>query len=224
MKWPQLILIVISFCWYHSTVLAQQKDFQARMDVELKGDITQDLSWSVYTSQRWKNNLHTADKSILTPSLSYEALDFLSLGLGYRMSWMYDTYDNTRFYQRFQANVALKHKIDRLKLKYRSRLQTGFYKHEASAHTLSENLVHRAKVQMSYRPFGTRIEPYAAAEFFNQLKAYDNPSFEKLRYVLGVEYQFKYFTLNAFYQRDKEYNTTHPMTEHIAGLELGYAF
>ncbi len=195
---------------------------QARVGLEITTELMDKLEVELFGGQRWNHNLNTSDKTILQPSLTYEVFDFLSVGAGYRMAWAFDYDKTTRFHQRFHTNVALKHKIDRFKLRYRSRVQYGFYDYNASDNFSSNALVHRAKFEVSYTPFGTRISPYAASEFFNQLN--DENSYIKTRYLFGAAYSFTRLSLDVFYQIDKELNTANPMTEFIIGLTLGYEF
>lgn len=217
-----LAVLIIGFVCQDA--IAQQQDFQARLGLETSGDINKKWAWEVYAGQRWKQNLSLADKSIVQPSISYQALDFLSLGVGYRMSWVYDSDENTRFHQRFHTNLAFKYKIDRLKLRYRSRLQYGFYDYNTNDGFRSNALVHRGKFEASYQPFGTRIKPYAALEYFHQFYETESRSFVKTRYILGLEYQFTDCYIDAFYQIDKEVNIANPMTEFILGFKVGYEF
>lgn len=203
---------------------AQQQDFQTRLGVELSGDLSKKLDWSVAVQQRWRSNSSMNDRSFLQGSVGYSPLSFLTLGLGYRGSFVQYAGDFA-YKQRMHTDVGLDYRFDRVKLLYRARMQYGFGDFDIFSSLKGETMTWRHRLGAKYSPFGWPLHPNASVEFFQKLNAPDEANLKGLRYTLGFEYYLNHdLSLEVDYLLNKELNVSRPLTEHIWSAGLAYKF
>lgn len=207
------------------SIWAQQEDFQSRLGVGVSGDIDHSLGWDFKIEQRWKSNAIRYDRTLLQGALSYDPFSFLSIGAGYRASFMRKYDERTVYKQRLQTDVELKHKVERLKLIYRSRLQYGFNDFQSFESTASSTFVWRHRIGLKYYPFGLPIRPSISAEIFQNFSNDEGPKVDGVRYIVGVDYLLSQdFSIGLSYLINKEINVSDPLTEYILSVGLDYKF
>ncbi len=157
-------------------------------------------------------------------SIDYKLSKRFKISAGYRYIAEKDEesgiYENL---QRFNADFTYKHKLDRLALSYRLRLQTkneiGLSKAEGDE---AVNYI-RFRVKAAYNIPDWKLDPYLSSELFRKNKEDIDPIYNNLRFTLGTNYKLKGFgTLGGFYRIERELGTTYPKTTYIVGLKLRY--
>ncbi len=204
---------------------AQQEDFQSRLGVGVSGDIDHALGWNFKVEQRWKSNAIRYDRTLLQGALSYEPFSFLSIGAGYRASFIRKYEEGVLYKHRLQTDVELKRKVERLKFTYRSRLQYGFDDFQSFESLASSTLVWRHRIGLKYSPFGLPIRPSVSAEIFQNFSNDEGPKVDGVRYIAGVDYLLSQdFSIGLSYLINKEINVADPLTDYILSVELDYKF
>lgn len=214
-----VLLLFVPSLW------AQQEDFQSRLGVELSGDIVNSIGWNFEAQQRWKSNSTTYDRTLLQGALAYQPFSFLSVGAGCRASFIRKNDERTAYKQRIQADVELKHKIDRFKIIYRSRLQYGFDDFQSFESAASSSLVWRQRIGVKYSPFGLPISSSISAEIFQDFSEVEGAKLNGVRYIVGANYLLsKDLSIGLSYLINKEIHVADPLTEYILSLGIEYKF
>lgn len=220
------IKTLILFLILHLSIgaIAQEQDFQTRIGIDASGDLSGDFAWSGKVQQRWRYNSSLADRSLLQGGLNYSPLSFLKVGVGYRGTFIYDPLETTVYKQRVHADLLLDHRIDRVKIVYRSRYQYGLDDTQTfSQQTQASTWRHR--IALKYYPFGWALRPQVSVELFHKLNTTDERALQGVRYALGVDYLLTQdLALSLEYLLNKELNVANPLSEHILSLGISYAF
>jgi len=214
------LLLIVS-----PSLKAQEQDFQTRFGIDAEGDIIDDLAWGVKVQQRWRYNSSVNDRTLLQGEIEYSPLSFLSVGVGYRASFVDKQEDGLVYKQRFQGDLALDHRIDRFKFTYRSRLQYGFDDFQTLYFVEGESFTWRHRLAVKYYPFGLALRPQASVEIFQKVNAPDERGLDGIRYILGAEYLLSHqMSVGLDYIFNKEMNVSNPLTEHTLSASLSYEF
>lgn len=216
-----LSLFLISVCHIH----AQREDFQTRLGLEVSGQINKDFDWDASVQQRWDFNSSRYDRTILQGGVAYGVLPYLDLGLGYRASFVADLDKNLSVKQRIGVDASLKHKFDRIKASYRTRLQYGFDDFQSINFNSTKAITWRNKAEIKYYPFGFPMRPFVASELFNQLNRLEGPSLVGVRYQAGTDILItNQLIVDLFFIVNQELNQAKPKRENILGASLAYSF
>lgn len=216
-----LSLFLISFC----NIKAQREDFQTRIGLGVSGQINKSIGWDAGLQQRWDFNSSRYDRTIVQGGVAYDVLPFLKVGVVYRASFVSNLDQNMSVKQRAGADVSLKHRFDRLKLSYRSRLQYGFDDFQSINISGNNAITWRNKAEIKYYPFGLPLRPFIASELFNKFNTMDEASLNGVRYQFGSEVLLSsHLILDVFFIINQELNQAKPKRENVLGASLAYAF
>lgn len=217
-----LLLVLVNMCF---SLNAQQQDFQTRLGLAVSSEFASDWGWSVEAQQRWFQNSTTFDRTILSPGISYAPLDFMKVGVGYRLTWLNFSDINQEVKQRINADINLRHKLGRVRFNYRSRFQYGFDDFQTIIVSAPVAFKWRNKIGLKYYPFGIPFRPTASVEIFYNIDAMGQSLVDGVRYQLGTEVLLSdKLTISLDYLLDKEINVKSPLTENVLSCSLSYEF
>lgn len=206
-------------------VNAQQQDFQSRLGLGVSSTFADNWGWSLDAQQRWFQNSTTFDRTIINPGVSYSPQKYLKVALAYRLTWLNSSILNQEVKQRVNIDITLQHKIDRLRLSYRSRFQYGFDDFQTVIVSAPLAFKWRHKVAVKYHPFGLPIIPSASAEIFHNIDATEQSLIDGIRYQLGTEFLInRKLSVGVDCLFDKEINVVRPITEYILSCSINYSF
>lgn len=204
-------------------IAAQEQDFRLRTGVDLSGAISSDFTWDAGVEQRFENNASALDRTIIQGQLNYQLTDFLAADVGYRTAYVYNKSENNEIKQRLHASLVLKHKIDRVKLQYKSRLQYGFQ--DFTTYFGDNALLTRQRLAITYIPFGIALRPHASTELFIPLNEPAHQGLSGIRYQIGAKYAFTHHMgCDVSFMIDKELNEANPVTDNILSCSVYYTF
>lgn len=196
------------------------RDFEVWTAASLKYKINKKWSAGLEQQFRFKDDASTIDQYFTEAELKRKLGKHFSAALGGRYIRKNDTEGKIQGYEnRFRWNVdlAYKHDIDRLSLKYRVRYQS---RNEISVEDENKTTF-RLKVASEYNIKKWAFDPKFSAELFNGLS--DNEGFNRLRMTLGTEYKTKNLgEIGAFYRIERELTGIYPKTTNIAGFTYQY--
>ncbi|WP_372755558.1 DUF2490 domain-containing protein [Labilibaculum sp.] len=155
-----------------------ENDFESRTAFELNSKVAKNLKVSISPEFRFDENF-SLDKYLLEGKASYEIIDHLSLGAGYRFYANKRDTKSTEYDNRFLLSVKYKNSIQRfepsIKMSYTN----------DSDDDSSSNLL-RYKGEVKYNIRKCKITPWIGAEAFH---AVDDGDISKMRYFLGMDYK-----------------------------------
>ncbi len=166
------------------------------------------------------------------PEVSYAIIKPLEIGFSYTLINFYDAkYDDYQIRNRFTPFIQGKLKADRFSFSLREKYEIT-YKDESDrikkngkidTYKLNPEKVWRNKLKIDYNIPGVKLEPFVSAESFYQLNNPDGNRFEKIRYVVGLEYKFnKHHSIDISGILNHTIDKDEPGKEYILGI--GYNF
>ncbi len=204
---------------------AQVSDFQVRTGIQISGDVSKKTKWRVETESRFKNNASALDRILIEPSIAYRLQKFLSIGVGYRWTLLYDDKSNNIQQNRLYTDVALYQTFKSLEFKFRSRAQYDIENSNQNQNYSFNDLFFRHALSMDYNIFGSRFTPSASIELFHNIDNAKQYRIEKYRYTLSIDYRItRNASISSFYMIDDEVNVKNPKTNYILGCSVGYRF
>lgn len=216
-------LFIILALGVPASLHGQQKDFQSWFEAELGWKPMQRLDLSGEIEQRFYDNSTRYDRTQLTLSASYEALDYLDVGGGFRFltaadkeGLLYPKYrihaDATGRYSRWGVDFSL-----------RFRMQYGFEEFFYFTSFSANTFVNRYRLKAAYHIFGTRFDVFTWMEPWGLVNNYDGRYFKKFRFVAGGSYRLNYqSSVGIRYILEDEYNRRAPLQAHILVFSYTY--
>ncbi len=218
-----LLIMVLLALSAGGTLFGQQKDFQTWFEAELKKGLKNGIDLSGEFEQRFSNNSMQYDRTLLTVSASYDPLDYLSAGGGFRFLTAADREGNLQPGFRIHADATGKYKWSVVDFSLRVRFQYGFEEFIYFA-SLSENaFVNRYRAEAAYHIFGTRFDVFASVEPWGLINSYDGRFFKRIRYTAGLTCNVNFQSKVGFrYILEDEFNKVNPMQSHILVFSYFY--
>lgn len=216
------VLISFQFSYSQDTILT--RDLESWNTLGISKKIGKHFKVNLNQQFRFDDNSTHLAKYFTNLSADYKFNKHFSASLGYRFIREKDEEENLfENQQRWNFDATYKHKLDRLSLSYRLRLQTrndwGVTKAEGDE---SVNYM-RLRLKAGYNIKNWKLDPYFTSEIFRKNKESISPTFNNLRFTLGTSYKIKGFgNVGGFYRIERELGTTYPKTTYIIGLKLKY--
>lgn len=205
------------------TANAQSSDFRMRFSAKVENEITKKLSASIEYEHRFDQNLTTFDKALLEPSVSYELIKPLEIGMNYRLSLDQNKTRERGFEQRIAGYIRYKFEFDDFECRLKTILQYGFDDLTNPSFSYDQKLVNRNSFEIQYNWFGTRITPFAFGELFYYINNPHGGIVNQARIKTGAEYEISnHSKLQAYYMYENEFNVAFPVNSHT--LAFGYAY
>jgi hypothetical protein len=197
-------------------------DFETWSSLGLKMKFTKKFSLGLDQEFRLEENSSAMDQYFTNVGLNYKVHKRFSLGADYRFIRNNDPdgYENR---SRFSFDAAFNHKLERLQLSYRLRLQTrndhGVSTEEGD---YAVNKI-RFRLKADYNIKKWKLDPYLSAEIFRSSQKYTLSSVDNFRMTLGTSYKLKNFgRVSAFYRVDHQLGISYPVSTYILGVSLRY--
>ena len=228
MKTALSAAFVALFMGIISTTFAQEsvvvRDLQTWSSIGVQYKASKKVSLTLDQEFRlWKNS-SIADQVLTEAGVAFKPVKFLELGMHYRYLNDYDHNDSDiDKLQRWDFNLGLKHKINRLTINYRLRYQRkderGLSSEEGDIAT--KNL--RNRVGLSYNIKDIKHTPYASFELFREFSESQSGSFNKIRFTVGSKYKInKSHRLKLFYRYEREFDDYYPSTTNVVGVNYRF--
>lgn len=224
MKNNKIIFTFLSLLIFlNSNSFSQSKDFQIWTGGSIDIVIIDDLSFEVEEEFRLENNSTNLGKALTNIGLSYKLTDFMNVSGTYRFyknnSLSSGFYNEHRYY----FDLSFSEKINKFKLKYRSRYQSNILSELDTYLENEQEIYNRNKFSVIYNISNNPISPYIAFESY--LKLTGIKKFDKNRCRVGFEYKInKKSELDISYMIQTEINSKNPDTDYILGVSYGYSF
>lgn len=211
-----LFLFLLLVLGAPGSLFAQQKDFQTWFEAEVGWKPAKRLDLSGEFEQRFYNNSTRYDRTQLTLAASYEALEYLDVGGGFRFLTAAD--NDGLLHPRYRLHADAKGKYSRWGVDFslRFRMQYGFEEFFYFTSFSANAFVNRYRLKAAYHIYGTRFTVFAILEPWGLVNNYDGRYFKKMRYVAGGSYRLNYQSKVAFrYIIEDEFNRVDPLQSNI---------
>lgn len=233
-----LLSFMSSAIWAQDSTTVRDFELWTGVGVQ-KSFLDKKLQLALTEEFRFNDNSTRINNFFTEVEAGYEFYKNMTFSLGYR--FIKNNQKNGFVTEnRFYADLAYSHKIDRLKLSYRFRFQTQSEAGTRSNDVLFPSNKMRLKLKAEYNIKKWKLDPYFSMEGFYAMETdsytYIDPytitnkvnGFQKLRFTLGTSYKINdLMELCAFYRIERElksyplfYNT--PATYYIGGLNLTF--
>jgi hypothetical protein len=198
------------------------RDLESWNSLQLKYKFSKKWTIGLEQGLRFSQNATFLDQSLTEFKLKWKPTDHLSFGTGLR--YIYDRGGNNLFDHDFRLHLdaEYKHDLNRFDFSYRLRYQN---RNELGVSSVEGDIFKnylRFKVESKYNIKDWKLDPVFSTEIFRDLTR-TTGSFDRLRFTLGTEYDFKKAgSLNFFYRVERDLGVSYPKTTYILGL--GYTF
>lgn len=222
-----LFFVLILFCASIKPFasVAKTTDFRLRLSTKVENEFGKKLSASLEYEHRFNQNLTTFDKAFLEPTVSYQLIKPLELGLHYRLSLNQNKTREQHFEQRVASYLRYKFEFDDFEFRLKTILQYGFDDITNPSFSYDQKLVNRNSLEIQYNWFGTKITPFAAGELFYYINDPQGGILNQARVKAGAEYDInKHSKLQAYYMYESEFNVAFPVNSHTLGFGYSYKF
>ncbi len=224
------ICILAAFIIHSTSLFAQDgatvvtQDFESWYTIGAKYKASKKWEFGIEQGLRLRQNSSITDQVLTELNVGWSPIQLIEIGLGARYINDRDNNNNLDNDFRWNADLALKHKIDRLSFKYRVRYQNkneiGLTSDEGDE---SKNYL-RFKVGLKYNIKNWKFDPKLSAEIFRDLTKYTG-SFDKFRWTIGTGYNFKKFgELDIYFRMERDLGISYPKTTNIVGLQYSFTF
>lgn len=217
-----VVLILLSTNHLLSQTEIVTRDLETWSSVSLDKKYSDQFRLNLEQSLRMYDNSTQVAQFFTNLDLKYSISDVVSLTGGVR--YIRDRDKDDGMYEnrlRWNADLNIKHEIDRFTLKYRMRLQTrnelGYSRSEGD---FGINAF-RLRVGAGYNIKGWKLDPEMSAEIFRESGRYILSSFNKYRFSLQTKYKInKWLDVKAFYRFERELGVSYPLSSNIVGFNL----
>jgi len=214
-------------------------DFESWNEIGLeKRMLNKKLKLNFALEMRLDENASHINNYFTNLGISYKLHDQVVIGLGYR--YIKDNKDEDGYQNIHRLNLDLRynHKVERLKLGYKIRLQhkKEMPYHDVNRSDLTDKVRFRGKAEYDFRNW--KLDPYISGEMFYSREKFivkyiesidelqEISGFEKLRVTVGTSYNIKKVgEIGIYYRIEQEfsaypkvYNT--PGTYYIVGANF----
>lgn len=199
-------------------VNAQSVDFKSRVGAEVEYELSQSTTVSLGMEGRFRGNSSIFEKVLAEPSISYDLSNAWRVGAVWRTELKQSLSRELAFKHRAAVYLRYKFEIDDFDLKLKSTIQYGVGD-LSSFSDMSNKLVSRNSLNVSYNWFGKKIKPFAEYEFHTHLNNVNGAIVNQSRYSAGASYRIKKGReLELFYKFEDEMNVADPVDSHNLGL------
>ena len=206
---------IIALVSIPGTALAQS-EAQVWSSASLEGDLSDSVELGVEQHLRFDDNSSRFGSVLTDLGLSYEAIDWLRLGAGYRFGYQRDGSGDLVIRHRFHGQGEFRlEPAEPVRLSLRTRWQEQ---------VRDSGLRHKLRNRFEVGWKATKdLTPSASVEIFHRVGGGDGVVFETLRLTLGAGYEIgKRNEVGAFYRYEQPQDEPLDPTLHILGLEYGY--
>ena len=192
-----------------------QDDFQLWSKVEVDYKINKKLSVDLTEGFRLRENASLTSKTFTNFNTTYKHNKKVRIGCGYRFIQSFDLAQDILIRHRWYIDVALRQKLKRCQLRFRSRIQNQ----KGTDHL---ERYYRGKISTSYNIRKTPLEPTLSIEYFLNLQS---PQFDKFRYTAALSHPLnKKAQASLYYRVQQEINVPSPNRFYILGAGISYNF
>jgi hypothetical protein len=215
-----LVLLLISFivCGNSQTVVV--KDIEAWTGARIKKQFGDKFELSFEEEFRFEHNISELYEFFTEAGATYSLNNQWKIGLNYR--FIRNLTNSGDFESRFRINTDLSYrkKINRLRLSWRTRLQSRNEPDE-----LYDVNNFRNKIAIKYNIRKSKYTPYFSTEVYYRFMKNAESEFNKIRFTLGSDRAISSNSdINFFYRIEKELNEDYPKTTYIIGLRYDFGF
>lgn len=204
-------------------LFGQQKDFQTWFEAEVNKGFKNGLDVSGEFEQRFYNNSTLYDRTQLTLTTSYNPLEYLEVGGGFRFLTAADKDGDLHPGYRIHADVKGKYTAWNVDFSLRVRFQYGFEEFFYFASLSDNSFVNRYRAKAAYHIFGTRFDIFASLEPWGLINNYNGRFFKKMRYTAGLKYTLNMQSgVGLRYILEDEFNRVNPLQSHILVFSYFY--
>jgi len=214
--------LLLLFILIHSFSYAQISDTKLWAGIALDKKINKKFEATLEFEQRFENNISAFDRLLVQPAIGYKLNKKWSVDLVYRL-WYQKEKQNYFFHHRASLGLSYSKKISDLKLKISSKLQYGIPDYLEDDFYISERLISRNSLKLTYTIFGSRFSPYLKYELFTSLQKLEPLNYQ-WRLTAGTGYYLnKKTSLQVYYALEHEYNISKRKNANIAGITLKHS-
>lgn len=202
------------------SVFSQTEDFQIWSKLSVKKKINKEISLIFQQDIRLQQNATLFKDYITFLGGQYAFNKKIKIRGIYRYTHSPTLEDGTVNEHRFYADIMLRHKIDRFKLKYRGRYQVKFIQFDINRQHYLRN-----RFAIEYNVPKIPLSPYAEYEFYYSLNNPIDNSIIRNRYTLGADYKINNFMSIYSYYRiivRREYLKI-PYNNYILGMGVKFS-
>ncbi|MFT3739487.1 MAG: DUF2490 domain-containing protein [Breznakibacter sp.] len=214
-------------------LFGQETDFGIWTDIGIEKKLGK---WALESNAqlRLQDDASTVGRVSMDIGASYRIIKPVSVGVAYEYMSFYDSkYDDYQPRQRYIAYVRGKQKIGNFTFSLRERFQRTI-KDESNrllssgkydTYKINPEWTWRNRLGVGYNIPGLSVRPSLTFETFYQLNNPDGNRFDKLRYMLSLEYALtKKHSLEVFGLMDREINVKSPLTRYVTGCGYQFSF
>lgn len=202
-------------------VLFSQGQGEVWTEVGVKGEVFNDLDWSLEVNNRFGGNGH--ESFFPQFSLKYKVTKWFRPSADYRVIFDKDEFTNYQSANRLMLNANFEEGFDRFEVKFRVRYQYEFSKWSRfkgydywTEHAL------RFKPEINYDIDNSFFTPYVNTEFFYGLN-YGDRSMYKFRLGVGTDFELDGpHDVSIGYIFDRELQDFTPTKRHILTVSYKY--
>lgn len=237
---PVLFSAIVFFVFLpcvNSQDLVKVRDFESWHSLGLeKKVLNKKMSLAFEQEFRLDENSMHINNYFTNFQIDYKLLKGLKTGLGYRFI---RNNKNNGFVseQRLNFDISMQHKVDRMKLGYRLRVQNRKNFSSSSDNSKYPVVKYRFRLKGSYNIKNFKPDPYFSGELFYAKETVsvnfietitekeEISGFQKIRLKAGITYPIKKIgDLGLFYGIEKEFSSYYnmPATIYLLGLNLNF--
>ena len=190
-------------------------------EIGAKGEIINDLDWSVELNNRFGGAGH--ETFFPQFSVKYKVTKWFKPGIDYRVSFEKDDFTNYQRSNRLMLNARFEKGLDRFETEFRVRYQYEFSRWSRNTgYDYTTDHVIRFKPEVKYDIDNSFFTPYANMEWFCGLN-YGERSFYKMRIGLGTDFELDGpHDIGIGYIFDRELQDFTPKKRHILTVSYKY--
>lgn len=218
-----LVFVVLLTFGSAGSLFGQQKDFQTWFEAEVNKGFKNGLDVSGEFEQRFYNNSTLYDRTQLTVAASYDPMEYLGLGGGFRFLTAADKDGDLHPGYRIHGDVKGKYTAWNVDFSLRVRFQYGFEEFFYFTSLSDNSFVNRYRAKAAYHIFGTRFDVYASVEPWGLINNYNGHFFKKMRYSAGGTFRLNMQSgVGLRYILEDEFNRVNPLQSHILVFSYFY--
>jgi hypothetical protein len=198
------------------------QDFETWTRLGVKFEPNKVIDISLDQGLRLRHNSSELDEFFTNVKFTLNPIKNLSIGASYRFIGENDEAD-FELHQRFAFDAAYRYKRNRFSVEPRIRFQfkdeLGVSKEEGDYSV--KNL--RFKLKFKYNIKNWKLDPIVSSEIFRQYEKKTLAHYDKLRFTIGTNCDFKRFNkIYIFYRMERELNSDYPKTTNVFGIQYRF--
>lgn len=184
---------------------------------EARWEFVDDFHLSFGPELRFNEGMTRLDEILPEVAVSWNALDWLKVGVGYRFEANRRKDGDFRFGHRGHVESVVSYEIGPVELSYRLRFEHTVARKDEDV-LLSDELRQRLGVDLKLHDI---VRPFVETEFYAELNR-DPVAFTQANITGGVAFKFDDHRVEAFYRNRRPINLPEEPIVHVLGL--GYRF